>query len=368
MNSIKAVHCMKALVFYGVGDIRFEADWPEPKAPREGEVTIETLWCGICGTDIEDYRYGGVIPVDHPHPISGRMAPLVLGHEYVGRVAAMGEGVAGLRIGQPVAIECVRACGKCHWCQKQQFAQCENMVSIGQQDDGGMAEFFNVPAENCIPIPEGDSAPYALAEPMAVMIRAMRKGRVRLGDTVAVVGAGAIGLCGIAAASIAGAERVISVNHGGPRAEAAKKLGATHSFDSREEGWMEGFLELTDGLKADAVIDTGGNIPAMRLAYDLTGRGGRCVIASVVNQDICLPSLDILLNEREVIGAVAHSHLEEYKWAVQYIADGRFDPSPLITGRIALEDALERGIRKSIEDRSQIKILVTPRRELLSAE
>ena len=329
-------------------------------------MAIATLWCGICGTDIEDYRYGGVIPVDRPHPITGRMAPMVFGHEYVGRIAALGKNVKGLEIGQKVAVECVVGCKKCHWCQKQEYALCEHLVSIGQQDDGGLAEYFNAPAENCIPVTDEKPAEYyALAEPLSVMLRAMRKGRLHIGDTVAVVGAGAIGLCGVAAARIGGAEKVISINHGGRRAQIALEMGATHSFDTRQEGWMERFLELTDGLKADLVIDTGGNIPAMRLAYDLTKRGSRCVIASVVNRDLPLPALDLLLGEKEVIGSVAHTHLEEFKWAVQYISDGRFNPEKMITSRIYIEDALEDGVKKSIEDRSQIRILVTPYINLL---
>ena len=357
---------MKAIVFYGINDIRYEKNWPEPKQPNDDEVTIATMWCGICGSDIEDYQYGGVIPVDEPHPITGKKAPMVIGHEYVGRVVTLGRNVSGLEIGQKVVIECVRGCKKCYWCKKQEYALCEHMVSIGQQDDGGMAEYFNVPAENCIPITESVSAKnYAIAEPMAVMIRALRKGRMNIGDTVAIVGAGAIGLCGIAAARIAGAEKIITVHHGGAREQVALKLGATHSFNSHEEGWMEGFLEATDGLKADLVIDTGGNIPAMQLAYNLTKRGGRCVFASVVNDDVPIPALDIMLGEKEIIGSVAHTHLEEFKWAVQYISDGRFNPEPIITDSIYIENAVEEGYIRSINDRSQIKIIVTPQKELL---
>ncbi len=357
---------MKAIVFYGQNDIRYEENWPEPKPPNDDEVTIATMWAGICGTDIEDYQYGGVIPVDKPHPITGRMAPMVIGHEYVGRVAALGKNVSGLTVGQRVAVECVRGCKKCFWCKKQEYALCENMVSIGQQDDGGIAEYFNAPAENCIPIPEGEPAErFVIAEPMAVAMRALRKGRIKMGDTVAVVGAGAIGLCALAAARIAGAEKIITIHHGGIREKVALKMGATHSFNSYEEGWKDGFLEATDGLKADLVVDTDGNIPAMRLAYDLTKRGGRCVFASVVNADIPIPALDIVLNEKEIIGSVAHTHLEEYKWAVQYILDGRFVPDPIITDKVYIEDAVEQGFIRSIKDRSQIKIIVTPQKDLL---
>jgi len=357
---------MKAIVFYGKNDIRYESKWEEPPKPKDDEVTIAISWCGICGSDIEDYQKGGVIPVDKPHPLTGRMAPMIIGHEYVGSIAVLGKNVKNLQIGQKVAIECVRGCKKCYWCKKQEYSLCENMVSIGQQDDGGMAEYLNVPAENCIPIPtDGKEELFLMAEPMAVMVRAMRKGRLKMGETVTVVGAGTIGLCGIAAARIAGAEKIISINHGGVREETALRLGATHSFNSHDAGWMDQFLDVTDGIKSDMVVDTGGNIPAIRLAYDLTKRGGRCVLASVVDADIALPALDIMLGEKEIIGSVAHSHLEEYKWAVQYIADGRFDPEPLITSKVYIEDAVQDGFIKAIQDRSQIKIIVTAKKELL---
>lgn len=357
---------MKAIVFYGINDIRYEENWPEPKEPKDYEVTIATIWSGICGTDIEDYRYGGVIPVNKPHPLTGRMAPMVIGHEYVGSVVDIGKNVKDLYIGQKVAIECVRGCGTCHFCIKREVTLCKSMVSIGQQDDGGMAEYFNVPAENCIPIPDNRPVEnYVLAEPLAVMIRALRKGRMRMGDTVAIVGAGAIGLCGIAAARIAGADKIITINHGGFREEVALNLGATHSFNSYNVNWMDSYYNATSGLGADLVIDTGGNITAMRLAYDITRRGGRCVFASVVNGDVPIPALDIMLEEKEVIGSVAHTHYEEYKWAVQYIADGRFNPEPIITDKIYIGNAVNDGFIRSIEDRSQIKILVTPLKDLI---
>lgn len=84
-----------------------------------------------------------------------------------------------------------------------------------------------------------------------------------------------------------------------------------------------------------------------------------------MNKDLNLPALDLMLGEKEVIGSVAHSHLEEFKWAVQYIMDGRFDPAPLITSKVYIENAVEEGVKKAIEDRSQLKILVTPDKSLV---
>jgi len=360
---------MKAVVFHDVQDIRFEENWPDPASPAEGEVTIAVSWCGICGTDLEDYQRGAVIPRGKPHPGSGRMAPLVLGHEFSGKVAALGPGVASLHVGQKVAIECVVGCKKCYWCRRRQFALCENMVSIGQHTDGGMTEFVNVPAENCIPIPEYISEEIAaIAEPLAVMLRAIRKSRFQPGETVTIVGAGPIGLCGIAAAKTAGARKVFAVTRGGKRAEIARQMGADAVLDSRNPDFFDHYLYLTEGLKSDVVFDTGGNIEAIRLAVHLTKRAGRCVLVSVVNDALPLDTLDLVLNEKEIIGSVAHSHEEEFLCAVQYLVDGRVNPTPMITRKIHLSEAVEKGFHTLLSDRNQIKIMVTPNREAVNYE
>jgi len=355
---------MKAIVFHDVNDIRYEPDWPEPRPLRPGEVKIASSWCGICGTDMEDYKQGAVIPVGEPHPESGRIAPLVIGHEYSGRIAEIGPDVEGLVVGQRVATECVRVCHRCYWCKRGEFASCINQVSIGQMDDGGMAEYFIAPAENCIPIPNDmpeDVA--ALAEPLAVMVRGVRKGRVTPGNVVTVVGAGAIGLMGIAAASVAGASKIIVIAHGGKRAEVAKLMGATHILNSYEQGWKEAFLDITDGLGSEVVIDAGANIDAMRLALDLTMRRGRCVFNSVVASDVPISAWDMVIEEKEIVGTVSHSFDREFKWAVQYLADGRVNVEPMITSRVYIEDAVGEGFDRLMADRNQIKILITPHKD-----
>jgi (R,R)-butanediol dehydrogenase/meso-butanediol dehydrogenase/diacetyl reductase len=229
-----------------------------------------------------------------------------------------------------------------------------------------MADYFIVPAENCVPVPEempDDVA--ALAEPLAVMVRGVRKGRVMAGDLVTVVGAGTIGLMAIAAARLAGARQIIAIAHGGRRAEVAGLMGANHVLNSKEEGWRDEFMDLTKGLGSEVVIDTGGNLAAMRLAVDLTMRRGRCVVNSVIADDVNLSAWDLVIDEKEVIGTVAHSFDKEFPWAVQFLLDGRVNFEPIITDRIYIEDAVEKGFDRLLKDRNQIKILVTPRKELL---
>jgi (R,R)-butanediol dehydrogenase/meso-butanediol dehydrogenase/diacetyl reductase len=355
---------MKALVLHGIGDLRFEPDWPDTRPPGHGEVKIATSWCGICGTDMEDWERGAVMPIDKPHPITGRMAPMVPGHEFSGRIAELGPGVEGLEVGQRVAVECVSVCGQCLWCRQGRYMQCDRLVVIGQADDGGLAESFIAPATNCIPIPDGlgeDVA--ALTEPLAVAVRAMHKGRVQMGDMVTVVGTGTIGLCAIAAALAAGASKVIAIAHGGKRAEVAARMGAMHVLNSKEKGWREAYDGMTGGIGSDVVIDAGGNVLAMRLAYELTRWEGRCVIASVVDEDVSFPSLDLLLHEKEIVGTNGHTTDREFRWALQYLADGRINVKPMITDRIYLGEALKQGFERLQADRNQIKILVTPHRD-----
>jgi (R,R)-butanediol dehydrogenase/meso-butanediol dehydrogenase/diacetyl reductase len=361
---------MQALVYHGIRDIRYEKDWPVPPAPPPGEVQVATSWAGICGSDLEDYQFGGVIPREKPHPTSGRMAPLILGHELAGRVTAVGAGVTNVRVGQRVAVEPVRVCRECEWCGRSEYAACANFVTIGQMDDGGMADLFNAPAENCIPVADHVSDELAaLAEPFAVMLHAMGKGGVRLGSTVTIVGAGPIGLSGIAAARVAGAGQVIAVTRGGKRAEVAGRLGASAVLDSGEANWRNEFDRLTRGRGSDVVIDCGGSAEAMKLALALTRRHGRMVLNSVVDRDIALPGLDILLHEKEIVGSVAHSYDREFAWAVNYLASGQVDLSPMITGRVHLSEAVARGFDTLLARREEeVKILVTPEEELVERE
>jgi len=358
---------MKAIVFHGINDLRYEPEWPEPRSLRLGEVRVATAWSGICGTDIEDLRNGAVIPIAEPHPESGRKAPLVIGHEYSGVVVDVAPDVKNIRPGDRVSMECIRHCGHCEWCQRGEFASCLYQVSIGQHDDGGMAEYFNIPAYDCIKLPESLPLDIAsTAEPLAVMVRAVQKGRVSPGDVVTVVGAGAIGLFGVAMARVAGASSIISITHGGHRAKVASQMGATHVLNSKNSDWKEEFFEITEGVGSDVVLDCGGNIQAIRQAVELSKRHGRTVITTVVNEDVHLNALDIMYNEKEIIGSVAHQYDREFKWAVQYLADGRVDPTPMITSRVYIEDAVEEGFEKAVKDRDEIKILVTPDKKYLN--
>ncbi|AKF97258.1 hypothetical protein YH69_04375 [Pseudomonas aeruginosa] len=159
---------MKALRWHAARDLRLSE--LERQAPRPGEVELEVAYCGICGSDLHEYQSGPhSIPQAEAHPLSGCRAPLTLGHEFCGVVAALGPGVEGLRIGDRVAVEPEYRCGECRYCREGRYNLCESMGFIGLMGDGGFAERARVPAYMLHRLPDAVGfRQAAVLEPAAV--------------------------------------------------------------------------------------------------------------------------------------------------------------------------------------------------------
>ena len=157
----------------------------------------------ICGTDASEYAHGPhMIPLHERHPGSGHVGPLILGHEFVGRVEALGDGVEGLAVGDRVVSGAGVSCGECAWCEAGRTNLCASYYTLGLSAPGGLAEQVLSPAKICVPVPDaGDDVGAAMAQPLAVAIHALDRGGVGPGLTVAVLGIGGIGGFLIGAAS-----------------------------------------------------------------------------------------------------------------------------------------------------------------------
>src|ERR1700730_4842693 len=168
-------YCFEVLaaVYHGRRDIRVE-EWPAPPNPQPGWVTVAITYCGICGTDIDEYLHGPVVIPTAPHPLTGAHAPLVLGHEGAGIVIASGAG-SGIEIGTRVGLENSVGCGHCAACLSGNRQLCPQLAVMGLMLDGALAEVVNVPASMCARLPAdlADEAG-ALAESLAVTVRAVR--------------------------------------------------------------------------------------------------------------------------------------------------------------------------------------------------
>jgi len=353
---------MKAAVWHGRRDIRVE-EFPDPPSPGENEVKIQVSWCGICGTDLEEYLYGPLyIPVDKPNPLTGRVAPMILGHEFVGSVVEVGPGVSDFKIGDVVTPDTLIHCGECYWCRRHQVHQCEKLAILGLMTDGGFAEYVNAPTYMCFDLPAGVLPEVAVfAEPASVAVRANRLANTSFGDTVAVIGAGTIGLLCLQTAFLAGASRVYVLEVEGSRRQIASEMGATQVFDPLEVDPVEAIKDVTGGRGVDVVLEAGGNSETIAMAPRLARKRGRVALLTLHNEPVPINFFPLVCDEIQLIGSFSHIYDEDFASAVSLLGSGRIQAEPLITGRIGLDAIVEKGLEELIADKAgNLKILVSP--------
>jgi (R,R)-butanediol dehydrogenase/meso-butanediol dehydrogenase/diacetyl reductase len=349
---------MWAVRWWGRADVRVE-DIADLGDPAENWVRLRIQACGICGTDVEEYTSGPVIIPTEPHPLSGRCAPLTLGHEAVGIVEARGQNVR-LDEGTPVAVESNLFCGQCWWCKRGQYQLCTHLASLGLMGDGGLAESMLAPAFMCIPFSNDVPAEQAaLAEPLSVAVRAVSRAGTGQGSSVAVLGAGTVGLLTVQVARLAGAKTVIAVERLPERRALALQLGADVAVSPEEA--IEAGAEATDGVGVDVTIEAAGNAAAAAFAVKLVRAGGRAVLLGVFDDTVPVDMMDLLLGEKTITASLSHVYDEDFTSAVSLIDRGAVQLAPLITDRIALSEVVEKGFKPLVADPGDhLKIVVFP--------
>lgn len=351
---------MKAAVWYGKEDVRVE-ERPEPKA-GPGMVKVEVAWCGICGTDLHEYAVGPIfIPYDEPHPLTGKKAPMILGHEFCGTVVEVGRGVNRIKVGERVTADGLITCGQCWYCRRSMHNLCLNIAFTGLSQDGGFARYVVVPEYACHKLrAEIPDTIGALIDPLATGLRAMRVGEVKVGDSVAIVGAGPIGLSTLLAARACGARQIFVVELANERKKIARQIGATAVLDPREDEVLELVYDATDGLGADVAVECVGGPETTQLSLDLVHKGGRVVLAGIAEEFGSIDFNAMVLTEKEIKGCCAYC--DEFEMVIDLLADKRINPEPLISRKIKIDQIVEEGFLKLITKKDEnIKILVAPR-------
>ena len=349
---------MKAAVWYGQKDVRV-IDVPEPKA-TPGLVKIKVTYCGICGSDLHEYLKGPIIIPSKPHPLTGKMPPVTLGHEFCGQVVETGEGVTNIKTGDRVTADACLVCHECFWCKKGQYNLCAKRGSTGLCQDGGFASYVVVPAYTCYKLPpEMSDEAGAFVEPLAVATHAVKRGRIIPGDIVAVVGSGPIGLLVMQVAKASGASKVFVVEPMESRKKLAAELGATKVYDPSQGDVGKMIHQDTDGLRADLVFECVGKPETVDFAIKLSGKGARIVIVGIFSAPAPFHFARMQAHEKELIGSSAYPN--EFPAAISFLADGRVNIKPLITGKIKLNEIIEKGFNELLEHPERnIKILVSP--------
>jgi (R,R)-butanediol dehydrogenase/meso-butanediol dehydrogenase/diacetyl reductase len=351
---------MRAAVWHGAGDVRVEAI-PDPQQPRPGQVLVEVLTACICGSDVAEYRDGPhVIPTSRPHPLSGRVAPLVLGHEYSGRVLAVGDGVEAVMSGDRVCGDACLRCGTCFWCLRGEYNICALGGSVGLHSDGAFAAFLEVPAYTLFKLPDGVSdRAAAIVEPLAVGLHALRRARFEAGESVVVVGHGMIGAAAAAIGSAIGAGQVLVVERSASRAKLALELGATAVLDPSKDDLKLEIRSRTEGRGADVVVDCTGNPEMLTQSVELARRGGRICVPGIAHRPAALATDRIVYFEREIIGSLGYRF--DHPAVIQLLANQRLKVDGLFGETVPIDRIVTDGLDRLIRDPdAPLRIPVSP--------
>lgn len=351
---------MKAAVFHGQKDIRLE-EVPEPEV-REGNIKVKVDWCGICGTDLHEYLAGPIFipPTGSPHPLTGDTLPLTLGHEFAGEVVEVGDGSAEVNTGDRVAIEPVFRCGECAACQRGATNLCSKLGFYGLMGGGGgLSEFAVVPSYMIHRLPEGLTTEQgALAEPIAVGLRAVRRAGFEEGQSAVVFGAGPIGAVTVQCLKAMGAGQIMVAEVSETRKEKAREIGADVVIDPTEEDVVERVSELTDGEGAEHSFDAAGIQQTLQTAMHSTRKGGTVTIISIWEGPVELNPNDIVMSELNVGGTICYTP-EDFADTIAMLKDGSIETEGIITERIPLSDVVEGGFEELVDHKDRhVKILV----------
>jgi (R,R)-butanediol dehydrogenase / meso-butanediol dehydrogenase / diacetyl reductase len=338
-------------VWYKARDIRIERrDRPALSA---GQVRLRVSLCGICGSDMHEYLDGPhAIPVDEPHPISGITAPLVIGHEFVGTVIEAANG-SDLKVGQRVAVEPEYRCGACSACHRGDYNLCEGMGFAGLMGHGGMAEEAVLPSYMLHPLPDAVSdRQAAVLEPAAVALHALRRAGLTAGQSVAVVGAGPIGLLLVQFAAVAGARRIVVSDVSASRLARARALGATETVDSSTQSLPE------TAAGVDIAFEAVGRQAALDDAIGAVRKGGKVVLVGLFSKLAQFDAFDIVNREVEIIPSCGYRHV--YPDLIGMVAAGVVDPSRIVTREIGLHEVVSAGFEMLSKPNDDIKVLIAP--------
>jgi len=291
---------MRAALYYGRQDLRLtEVAEPEP-AP--GEVKLRVRYNGICGSDLLEYYDGPVTTRNTPHPLTGVQNPVIMGHELCGEVAALGDGIDDLNIGDLVAVEPVETCGRCLYCGLGQYNHCPSLAIQGYNRAGGLAEYTLVKRLRAHKLPPGVTALQgALIEPLAIAWHTANRCAVSAGQMVAIHGAGPIGAGAFLTLRRRGVEAIV-VDPSPTRRAALAGLGARHLLDPTTCDVVAAIRDLTGGRGAHASIDAAGVPQAFAAMLHGTRVDGTAVVVAIHHEPLVIPPFDLLMPEVRLTG------------------------------------------------------------------
>ena len=341
---------MEALVLHAPRDLRRE-DRPVPP-PGPGEVQVAIATGGICGSDLHYYNHGGFGTVR-------LREPMILGHEVAGHVAGLGEGVEGLAEGDLVAVSPSRPCGACRYCLEGMANQCLNMRFYGSampfpHVQGAFRQVLNADARQCLPAGGLTPAEAAMAEPLAVVLHAVRAAGSLIGRKVLVTGCGPIGTLAVLAARRAGADMIVATDLSPFTLNMARGAGADETVDMAAD--PEGLARFAPQKGTfDVAFECSGAASALAAGIGAMRPGGR-IVQLGLGGDMTLPMMAITAKELSLTGSFRFH--EEFAAGVGLMRRGLVDVKPLVTHTVGLDEAA-RGFALASDRGSAMKVQVS---------
>jgi propanol-preferring alcohol dehydrogenase len=347
---------MKAIRMVEAGEPLEFQEVPIPVASEE-DVLVRVRAAGICHSDAH-YRAG--------RSAMGMM-PITLGHEVAGEVEWVGERVTNIKTGERVCLHYNLSCGECHYCQSGSEQFCDTVKMLGHHIDGGYAEYIAIPARNAIPLPV--EIPYeegaTLMCASATALHALRKGRVKDGETVAVFGVGGLGTSAIQLAKAMGAVEVYAVDIQQEKLELASEYHAI-PIDAGRVDAVEEIRKLTKGKGVDVAIEMIGLRKTMEQAIDSVGNLGRAVMVGLNQKPIEIDTyMQVIGREVEIIGSNDHL-LSELPLLVDMVSRKILDTSRVVSKVIPLNaDKINQRLDELENFTSDIRAVIVPKKGLV---
>ena len=325
---------MKALVYHGPGKKAWE-EKPKPTVQEPTDAVVKILKTTICGTDLH------IMKGDVPTVTEGR----IIGHEGVGMIEEIGAAVSSFKKGDHVLISCITACGKCEYCRKAMYSHCvKGGWILGNTIDGTQAEYVRIPfADTSLyPVPEGadEEALVMLSDILPTGFECgVLNGQVKPGDTIAIVGAGPIGLAVLLTAQFYAPAVIIMIDQDDNRLQVAKTFGATHTINSSRENALEKVMQFTKDRGVDTAIEAVGIPDTFELCTAIIGAGGHVANIGVHGKSVTL-HLETLWS-RNITITTSLVDTVSTPLLLRTVQSGKIDPNQLITHHFKLDQIME---------------------------
>lgn len=336
---------MKAAVMTDI--MKVEIQEVEAPKPKPDEVLIKIEYVGVCGSDLHYYEHGriGDFLVE---------TPFILGHEAAGTVVETGSGVKDLKVGDRVALEPGKTCGKCEFCKSGKYNLCKDVIFFATPPVNGVfQEYVAHEAGLCFKLPENVSTMEgALIEPLAVGLHAALQGDATLGQTAVVTGTGCIGLCSLLSLKAMGVSKIIVVDIMEKRLQKALELGADYIINGKEEDTLERIMELTNGKGFDIGIETAGSqITASQLIKSAKKGSTIVFVGYSASGEMTLPigmALDKELNFKTVF-----RYRNIYPMAIEAVSKGQINVKDIVTDYFELDD-IQKALDTCVKDKANV--------------